>query len=536
MARRQAGDGRGRDLLVRGLQEASSVYAAYYRHVTKAEKTGEREVTFTFDGPAIASCRRSSASSTCCRSTGGKAPTRRQASATSPRPRSSRRSAPAPTASRASCRAARIVYERVKDYWGKDLNVNVGRDNFDELRFEYFRDATVALEAFKADAIDWRTENSAKNWATAYDFPAVQGQARRPRGVPDPQLVGVMQAFAFNMRRDKFKDPRVRRAFNYAFDFEEMNKQLFFGQYKRITSYFEGTRARLVAACRRARSSRSSKPCATRCRRRCSPRPTAIRSAARPRRCATTCARRRGCCARPATRSATRSWSMPRPASRSRSRFLIEQPEFERFVLPYKPALERLGIRCRVRTVDDAQYENRLRQLGLRHHRRHLGPVAVARQRAARLLGLAGRRPAGLAQLVGIKNPAVDALIDRVIFAKNRDELVAATKALDRVLLWNHYVVPQWTYGKVAHRALGPLRPARQAAEIRRARPSRRSGGGTQAKAAKTGIALVTGTRRAASCLVSAPARLRFGASAARCVRRRPPPRPSATACRRSAT
>ena len=133
-----------------------------------------------------------------------------------------------------------VVYERVKDYWGKDLNVNIGRDNFDEMRFEYFRDSTVAIEAFKADHVDWRTENSAKNWATAYDFPAVKDKRVLLEEFP-PRNRGIMQAFAFNTRRDKFKDPRVRRAFNFAFDFEEMNKQIFFGQYKRITSYFDGT-------------------------------------------------------------------------------------------------------------------------------------------------------------------------------------------------------------------------------------------------------------------------------------------------------
>ncbi len=133
-----------------------------------------------------------------------------------------------------------IVLERVKDYWGKDLNVNVGRDNFDEMRYEYFRDSTVALEAFKGDAIDWRTENCAKNWATAYDFPAVKDKRVVLEEFPI-RASGRMQGFVFNTRREKFKDPRVRRAFNYAFDFEEMNKQLFFGQYQRIASYFEGT-------------------------------------------------------------------------------------------------------------------------------------------------------------------------------------------------------------------------------------------------------------------------------------------------------
>jgi microcin C transport system substrate-binding protein len=141
-----------------------------------------------------------------------------------------------------------IVYERVKDYWGKELPVNVGRDNFDELRFEYFRDTTVALEAFKADHIDWRNENVAKNWATAYDFPAVTDKRIVKEEFPIRNF-GVMQSFAFNTPRAKFSDPRVRRAFNLALDFEEMNKQFF-------------------------------------------------------------------CCAKPATRSATRSSSTPRPASR----------------------------------------------------------------------------------------------------------------------------------------------------------------------------------------------------------------------------
>ena len=115
----------------------------------------------------------------------------------------------------------------------------MGRNNFDELRYEYFRDATVAIEAFKADQVDWRTENSAKNWATAYDFPAVSEKRVILEEFAN-RSSGVMQAFVPNLRRAKFSDPRVRRALNYAFDFEEMNKQIFYGQYKRINSYFDG--------------------------------------------------------------------------------------------------------------------------------------------------------------------------------------------------------------------------------------------------------------------------------------------------------
>src|SRR6202007_2405347 len=109
-----------------------------------------------------------------------------------------------------------IVFERVKDHWAWDLNVYIGTNNFDELRFLYFRDTTVALEAFKGDTVDWREENSAKNWATAYDFPAVKEKRVVLEQFPISD-VGIMQAFAFNIRRDKFKDPRVRLAFNYAF-------------------------------------------------------------------------------------------------------------------------------------------------------------------------------------------------------------------------------------------------------------------------------------------------------------------------------
>ena len=126
-----------------------------------------------------------------------------------------------------------IVYERVHDYWGHAIDVNIGRNNFDELRFEYFRDGTAALEAFKADAIDWRIENSAKDWATAYDFPAVADKRVLLEEFPINN-VGVMQAFAFNTRRDKFRDPRVRLAFNYAFDFEEMNRQIFYAQWRDV--------------------------------------------------------------------------------------------------------------------------------------------------------------------------------------------------------------------------------------------------------------------------------------------------------------
>ena len=214
--------------------------AASYRHVVKVEKTGEREIAFKFDAPGNRKLPQIMGQLTVlCKEWwegADKDGKKRNVGETTLEP---------PLGSGAYrikefAAGRNIVYERVKDYWGKSINVNVGRNNFDELRFEYFRDATVAIEAFKANTVDWRNENSAKNWATAYDFPAVADKRVVLEEFPIKN-VGIMQAFAFNIRRDKFKDPRVRLAFNYAFDFEALNKQIFFGQYKRIASYFEGT-------------------------------------------------------------------------------------------------------------------------------------------------------------------------------------------------------------------------------------------------------------------------------------------------------
>jgi microcin C transport system substrate-binding protein len=267
-------------------------YSAYYRHVVKAEKAGERDIKFTFDAPGNRELPQIVGQLTVLPkhwwegvdSDGRK----RDISATTlEKPLGSghyRVKEFVPGRS--------IALERVKDYWGRDLNVSIGRNNFDELRYEYFRDGTVALEAFKGDQVDWRTENSAKNWATAYDFPAVTEKRVLLEEFPN-RSSGIMQAFALNIRRDKFRDPRVRRALNFAFDFEEMNKQIFFNQYKRISSYFDGTelasgglpqgRVEILEAVR------------ARCRRKFSRPPIPIRLAAIRKRCAKICAKRCVC-------------------------------------------------------------------------------------------------------------------------------------------------------------------------------------------------------------------------------------------------
>ena len=420
--------------------------SAYYRHVTKAEQTGDREITFAFDQPGNRELPQIVGQINVLPkhwwegtdSSGRK----RDIAATMLEPP-------------LGCGAYRvkefvpgrsIAYERVKDYWGKDLNVNAGRDNFDELRFEYFRDSTVAIEAFKADHVDWRSENSAKDWETAYDFPAVRDKRVVLEEFPIRNF-GVMQAFVMNTRRDKFKDARVRRAFNLAFDFEEMNKQIFFGKYKRIVSYFEGTELASSGLPEGAEleilqtvrdkvpaevfTSPYSNPVAGS--------PEKVRGNLRE---GARLLKEAGYDVR------NQQLVNAKTGEPFTVELLVEQPSFERIVLFYKPSLERLGVQVAVRRVDDAQYENRLRNWDFDIIIASWGQSLSPGNEQRGFWSTPAADIVGSRNLAGIKNPAIDALIERVIFAKNRDELVAATKALDRVLLWNHYVVPQWTYGK----------------------------------------------------------------------------------------
>ena len=428
-------------------KQHSPQFAAYYRHVAKLEKTGDREITFTFDSPGNRELPQIVGQLTVLpkhwwQGT-DKNGNKRDIGATTLEP---------PLGSGAYrikefSPGRNIVYERVKNYWGRDLNVNVGRDNFDELRFEYFRDTTVALEAFKADTVDWRTENSAKNWATAYNFPAV-GEKRVILEEFPINNIGVMQAFAFNIRRAKFQDPRVRLAFNYAFDFEEMNKQIFFGQYKRIASYFEGTElassgvpaGRELEILETVRDKVPPELFTTPYSNPVGGNPQAVRANLRE---AVRLFKEAGYEVRN-ERLVNSKTGEPYTVE-----FLADDPSFERVFLFYKPSLDRLGVTVAVRTVDDAQYENRLRNWDFDIITASWGELLSPGNEQRAYWGSQAADQQGSRNWIGIKNPAVDAMIDQVIFAKSRADLVAATHALDRVLLWNHYVVPQWTYGKV---------------------------------------------------------------------------------------
>ena len=434
--------------------------SAYYRHVTKAEKTGEREVTFRFDSPGNRELPQIVGQLMIVpkhwwEGTDGSGRKRDVTATTLEPPLGS-----GPYRIKEFVAGRSIALERVKDTWAHDLNVNVGQNNFDELRYEYFRDATVALEAFKADQFDWRSENTAKNWATAYDFPAVR-EKRVVREEFPIRNAGILQAFVLNTRRDKFKDPRVRRAFNFAFDFEEMNKQIFYSQYRRNGSYFDGTElafnwrpdpAEVATATAQPGTDRPEgleleilntmrdmvppEVFTTPYTNPVGGTPEAVRANLRE---ALRLMKEGGCEPRN-----TRLFD-----SNTGEPFTVEillnaeEPAYERIGLFYRANyLDRLGIEVSLRPVDLAQYENRLRQFDY-DVIFTLWPQSLSPGNEQRdFWGSRAADTPGSQNYAGINNPAVDALIERIIFAKNRAELVAATRAMDRVLLWNHYVVP----------------------------------------------------------------------------------------------
>ncbi|HYF55087.1 MAG TPA: extracellular solute-binding protein [Salinarimonas sp.] len=428
------------------LKANSPTYAFYYKNVERAEQTGEREVTFRFSEknnrelPQIV----------------GQIPVlpKHWWEGTGPdgRKRDVTQTSLEPPLGSGPYRlkgfeaGRNAVYERVPDYWARELNVNVGRHNLDQIRTEYYRDATVLLEAFKGDQIDFREENIARNWATAYDFPAVR-EGRVVREEFEERASGRMQAFVLNMRRGKFQDERVRRAFNLAFDFEDINRNLFYGAYERIDSFFEGTdlassglpegRERAILEEMRGKIPESvfTEPY----RNPVAGTPDAFRNNLRQ---AFELLKAAG------YEQKGRSLVNVKTGEPLAVEFLGFDASQERYVLAYKQALERLGIPVTLRIVDPSQYQNRVRAFDF-DMTTAVWPQSLSPGNEQRdFWGSAAADRPGSRNLMGLKDPAVDALIERVIFSTDRDDQVAAVKALDRVLLHLDLVVPQWTYNK----------------------------------------------------------------------------------------
>ncbi len=335
-----------------------------------------------------------------------------------------------------------ITYQRVADYWGRELAINRGRNNFDLVRYDYYRDQTVALEAFKSQEYDFRVETTAKVWATGYDFPALRQKLVLREEVPDASPTG-MGAFVFNLRRAKFQDRALRQALAYAFDFEWTNKNLFFGQYSRTKSYFSNSELASSGLPGGAELAllepfRDKLPPEVFTKTYAPPESDGTGNIRANLRIALKLLRQAG-------------WTIedkklvdPRSGVALEIEFLLVSPAFERVIAPFVRNLKRLGVTARIRTVDPAQYQNRLRDFDFDMVAAGFGQSESPgnEQRDYWSSEAAGRE--GSRNIIGIEDPVLDALIEKVIFAPDRQTLVTATRALDRVLLWGHYVIPQW--------------------------------------------------------------------------------------------
>lgn len=335
----------------------------------------------------------------------------------------------------------RVVYERVKNWWGEKLPINKGRYNFDTVTMDYYRDPSVAFQAFLAGSADFRLEPIAKNWAQGYDHPAVKNGMIKKEEIKHSLPAG-MQGFAFNTRRLIFADARVREALDYAFDFEWSNKQLAFGAYKRTTSYFSNSDLAATMPISEAEKAllepfRDQLP------------PRVFSDVYAP-------AKTKGNGdIRQNLRKAQEllkqaGWTQQNGVLKNKDgqpftfEILTYNDMFDRWLLPFVGNLKKLGIEASIRTVDTAQYQNRVNDFDFDML---IDSVAESLTPGNEQYGFWGSQSAdtkGSQNLIGIKNPVIDALIGNITEATTREELVTATRALDRVLQWNFYMIPQW--------------------------------------------------------------------------------------------
>jgi len=334
-----------------------------------------------------------------------------------------------------------ITYQRVPDHWSAALPVNKGQNNFDRVQIDYYLDRAVELEAFKAHEYDFRRENSAKRWATGYESPSLRQGLIRQEEIRH-QLPTGMQAFVLNSRRPMFQDRRVRQAIGYAFDFEWANKTLFYGQYTRTASYFSNSELA-------ARGLPSGAELALLERFRAElPAEVFTELYAPPLSDGSGSDRRNLRRAKQLLTEAgwgVRDGQLMGPDGQPLEiEFLLVSPDFERVVQPFVRNLERLGIAGRVRTVDSAQYQNRINSFDFDVVVSTFPQSASPGNEQRDLWGSVAADTLGGRNLIGVKSAVVDALIDEIVAAPDRAALVMATRALDRVLLWQHFVVPQF--------------------------------------------------------------------------------------------
>lgn len=338
-----------------------------------------------------------------------------------------------------------ISYVRDPNWWGKDLPFFKGMYNFDRIEFDYYRDNNVALEAFFAREYDVRLENTAKLWAQAYDAPAVKDGRIIKEEIENERPAG-MQGFVFNIRRDVFKDPVVRDALAHAFDFEWSNEQFAFGTYIRTNSYFENSElaatglpeGKELELLEKYRGKIPEQVFTTEY----FPPVTDGSGAFRGN-----------------LRAAIKmlddaGYTLGTDGVREKDGVRLEfeildgNPQFERWVLPFIKNLERIGVKATFRTVDTAQYQNRMTDFDFDMTIAVFGQSNSPGNEQRDFWGSEKADLPGSRNYIGIKDPVVDELIDMIIHAKDRDDLVTKCRALDRILLWNHYVIPMWHYPK----------------------------------------------------------------------------------------
>ncbi len=426
------------------LKDINPQQAFYYQHVKQAEATAPDEVTFTFDeagnrelpqivGQLIILPRHY------WEGTDAKGNKRDIASSTLEPPLGS-----GPYRVKSVSPGRTIVYERVEDYWGEDLPVNIGTNNFDEIRYEYFRDETIELEALKADRTDWRIETTARVWATQYDVPPVKDGRIKLEMFEEPYRgSGLMAGFIFNLNRAKFQDPQVRRAFSYAFPYEEINKSIFYGQYTRMDSYFDGLdfassglpEGRELEMLEEVRGEVPPEVFTE----------EFFNPVNETRNDERTNLRTALALFKEAGWTLKDGKLVNDQGEQMAVEFLMNGPLYEKIALRYKAQLEKIGIAFTIRPVDSAQYERRVISRDFDMIYSGWAQSSSPGNEQIEFFGSESADREGSRNYGAIRNPAVDAMIRKIVQAPDRAELEAATAALDRVLLWNHYLVPGWT-------------------------------------------------------------------------------------------
>jgi microcin C transport system substrate-binding protein len=339
----------------------------------------------------------------------------------------------------------RVTYERVPDYWGANHPTQIGQNNFDQIRYEMFLDLTVQFEAFKGDQLDWWLENQAKRWATAYNFPAVNdGRVIMELFPQDYNDSGVMVGFVPNLRREKFQDPLVRRALNYAFDFEELSRTLFFGQYERVDSFFFGLEDLRWKGLPQGEeleileSVRDKIPESVFTTEYTNP----VGGDAQKLR-----ANLREALKLLSEAGYTLQGNQLVNAAGEQLSFeiLLNGPTIEPVAVSFQNNLRSIGIAASIRTVDSSQFTNRARNFDYDVIYTAWGQSISPGNEQRYFFGSVSANEVGSQNYAGIADPGIDALIDKVIFADDRETLEAATRALDRVLMAHSFVVPSYS-------------------------------------------------------------------------------------------